>query len=86
MKKVRIYELAKELGVPAKKIISELSKLNIEVKSHMASIDGEIAEKIQVNLNKDKEKIDKSKKIDKSIKTKIQKFFFFIFKFNFRCL
>ena len=48
MKKVRIYELAKELGVPAKKIISELSKLNIEVKSHMASIDGESLKKVKI--------------------------------------
>ena len=39
MSKIKIYELAKELGVSSKEVIEFLSKKNIEVKSHMSSIE-----------------------------------------------
>ncbi len=41
---VRIYELARTLGVPSKELIHELKKQGIELKSHMSSIDDETAE------------------------------------------
>ena len=45
MQKIRIYELAKELGVTNKSILSELSKLGIEGKTHSSSIEPELAKK-----------------------------------------
>jgi translation initiation factor IF-2 len=47
MQKIRIYELAKELGVTNKSILSELSKLGIEGKTHSSSIEPELAKKIK---------------------------------------
>lgn len=47
MSKLRIYELAKKLGVSNKEVIAELSKLGILVKTHASSIETEVAEKIE---------------------------------------
>ena len=47
MSKIRIYELAKKLGVPNKTILNELSKLGIEGKTHSSSIEPEVAQKIE---------------------------------------
>lgn len=64
MEKIRIYEIAKKLNVPAKEIISELNKLNIEVKSHMSSINDEEAKKIyDIFSKKDNKKDNKPKNV-----------------------
>ena len=47
MQKIRIYELAKKLNIPNKSIITELSKLGIEGKTHSSTIDPDIARKIE---------------------------------------
>ena len=39
MTKMRVHELAKELGVENKEIIELLRSENIEVKSHVSSVD-----------------------------------------------
>lgn len=41
---VRVYELARTLGVPSKELMQELKKQGIELKSHMSSVDEETAE------------------------------------------
>ena len=41
---VRVYELARTLGVPSKELIHELKKQGVDLKSHMNSIDEETAE------------------------------------------
>lgn len=47
--KVRIYDLARELGTPNKILIDTLKeKLNINVKSHSSTIDAKHAEKLKV--------------------------------------
>ncbi len=46
MAKIRIYELAKKLGLENKKFVDELGKEGIEVKSHMSTVDEETAELI----------------------------------------
>jgi translation initiation factor IF-2 len=47
MPKIRIYELAKKIGVTNKIILSELSKLGIEGKTHSSNIELEIAKTIE---------------------------------------
>lgn len=47
MPKIRIYELAKKIGVTNKIILGELSKLGIEGKTHSSSIEREIARTIE---------------------------------------
>lgn len=43
MAKVRVYEVAKELGVPAKELVERLKSMGVEVKSHSSSIDESVA-------------------------------------------
>jgi translation initiation factor IF-2 len=52
MPKIRIYELAKRLGVTNKVILGELSKLGIEGKTHSSGIEPELAGKIEKKLLK----------------------------------
>ncbi len=40
MKKIRIYELAKELDLESKVLITFLNDLGADVSSHMSSIEG----------------------------------------------
>ena len=51
--KIRIHEIAKELKLPSKEVISILSeKLGIEVKSHSSAVSMEEATKLKVLLEK----------------------------------
>lgn len=54
MSKLRIYELAKKVGVSNKELIAELSKLGVTAKSHASSIETEVASKIESLFNKKK--------------------------------
>ena len=47
MSKIKIHELAKELGLQSKDVIDFLAKKDIEVKSHMSSIEDEAADMIR---------------------------------------
>lgn len=47
MPKVRIYELAKKLGVDSRFIITELLKIGIEGKTHSSNIEPEVAKTIE---------------------------------------
>ena len=61
MKKIRIYELAKNLDVPAKTVIQELDKMGIKVKSHMSSVDADFENKLNDVFNPNTSK-NKTKK------------------------
>lgn len=52
VKRIRVYELARELGVDSKDIISDLNDMGIVVKNHMASIEDDIAAKIREKKSK----------------------------------
>lgn len=56
MSKVRVYELAKELNISSKNLISMLQEeFNVEVKNHMSVIDDEDAELIKELLSEKEE-------------------------------
>jgi len=57
--KVRVYELAKELRMTSKELISKMKDLDLNVNSHMSSLEEEEAEMI-------KELIEEEKKLKKS--------------------
>ncbi|NCO67022.1 MAG: translation initiation factor IF-2 [Nitrospirae bacterium CG_4_10_14_0_8_um_filter_41_23] len=79
MSKIRIYELAKKIGVSTKIILSELSKLGIEGKTHTSSIETEVAQKIEDTFRK--KDVKPSKKLapqkdiaaEKTVKPSIEK-------------
>jgi translation initiation factor IF-2 len=50
MTKKRVYELAKELGIDSKELISRLEKFGIAVKSHSSTLEDGDVEKIQKEL------------------------------------
>ncbi len=67
MANIRVYTLAKELGIDNKELLAYLKKFNITVKSHMSNIDVETAELIKnevENILKDK-KQEKRKTLPK---------------------
>lgn len=76
MKKIRVYELAKQLGLSSKDLIQKLAENNITVKNHMSSLEDVDAQKIisfcsdkkPVKEQKAVEKTDKAPKVDKSAK------------------
>ena len=39
MAKIRVHELAKELGVPSKEMVDTLLKLGLDVKNHMSTME-----------------------------------------------
>lgn len=41
---MRVYELAKELGMPSKNLLAHLHDLGVEVKSHMSTVDDDVIE------------------------------------------
>ncbi|NLC12053.1 MAG: translation initiation factor IF-2 [Firmicutes bacterium] len=65
MSKVRVYELAKELGIASKKLIEVLKELNVDVKNHMSTIDEDVARRIVDTLTKGGKKSVDIKKDEK---------------------
>ena len=61
--KMRVYEIAEELKIPAKELIGFLNKEGIKVKNHMSTLDKDTIEIIKEVINAEKEKrvIEKKK-------------------------
>ena len=51
MGKIKVHEIAKELGLTSKQIIDKASSLGIELSSHLSSLDEDQAEKIKKSFN-----------------------------------
>lgn len=66
MAKVRVYELAKELGINSKKLITVLRELHVDVKNHMSTLDKTLAKKIMDMLTTgEKKPIDETTEVPK---------------------
>ena len=53
---IRVYQLAKEVGLPTKELIAQLGALGIPINGHMSSVDDEPVQKIKKILKPDKPK------------------------------
>src|SRR5690625_1075535 len=75
MSKMRIYEYAREKNVSSKEVIDELLKMEIEVASHMSSIDLEEQIKLDdvFNTETSEEKQEEKKKAPKVSKKQVEK-------------
>ena len=62
MPSVRVYELARDLGIPSKDFVEELRSQGIEVKSHMSGLDEETAGLVS-ELYRVKETSDQSESV-----------------------
>ena len=72
MSKRKIYEIAKELNMPNKDLIEKIKEINIEVKSHLSTVDEKQENEILKYVKKDIQK-DSKKMNDKKEKAKISK-------------
>ena len=55
MSKVRVYELAKETGLPNKEVIRRLAELGVEAKSHSSTVEDDHAASFRASLGKQRE-------------------------------
>ena len=69
MGKIKIHEIAKEVGLTSKEIIERAKKLGFDVKSHLSAVEEEQAKKIKEGLNVKKEDNNKKEEINKKAKT-----------------
>ena len=58
MSKIRIYELAKQLGVANKDLVAKINSIGIEAKSHMAMLTEEEAAKKIIDDSVDSDPIE----------------------------
>ena len=65
MGKIKIYDIAKELGLSSKEVLEIAQKLNIKAKSHLSSVEEDDVKKIKENANK----IKPTKKEEKKVNT-----------------
>ena len=69
--KMKIHEIAKELGLTSKDVIAKANELGMDVKSHLSSVEDADAEKIRNSFNiKKKESDVKTEKKQKENKVK----------------
>jgi len=54
LSKVRVYELAKKLGISSKKLISILEDLDVDIKNHMSSLEDDMAQLIMDLVSEEK--------------------------------
>ena len=66
MEKIRVHELAKELGRENKEIIAVLQKNGIEVKSHMSNVEAKEADKVRKALAGQTAKIKEDENMQKN--------------------
>ncbi len=59
MGKIKIHEIAKELDLTSKEIIKRAEELKIDVKSHMSSVEEELAKKIKESFKTNKKEENK---------------------------
>jgi translation initiation factor IF-2 len=51
---MRVYEIAKEVGIPNKELLAKIRSLGLEVNNHMSSLNADDVVRIKKSLEKDK--------------------------------
>ena len=54
---MRVYEIAKEVGIPNKDLIAKIRALGLEVNNHMSSLDADDVARIRRSLEKEKQSV-----------------------------
>ena len=67
MGKIKIHEIAKEIGIASKEVIKIANDLGIDVKSHLSAVEEEQAKKIRENVGNQSKKEEKTS-VNKSVK------------------
>ena len=64
--KIKIHEIAKEIGLTSKEIIEKAKELGIEAKTHMSGVEEQEAEKIKSAFQKIEKKLESKKEETKT--------------------
>lgn len=67
MAKIRVYELARDLNMTNKALLVKIRNMNIEVGSHMSSLDAETVAKVKENLGNKKSKDIEEKRVKPTV-------------------
>ena len=71
MSKIKIHEIAKNLGIASKEVIAKANEIGINVSSHLSSVEEELAERITEALkNKNEKSKNEKQKKEKAKETK----------------
>src|SRR4051812_37601805 len=54
---MRVYEIAKEVGIPNKDLIAKIRALGLEVNNHMSSLDADDVARIKRSIEKEKQSV-----------------------------
>src|SRR5688500_3872011 len=52
--KMRVYEIAREVGIPNKDLLAKIRAMGLEVNNHMSSLDADDVDKIKRTLAKER--------------------------------
>ncbi len=70
MGKIKIYDIAKKLGLTSKEVLDVAKKLNIVAKSHLSGVEEDEAKEIEKALSKKEEQKNQDQKEEKSKESK----------------
>ena len=73
MGKIKIHEIAKEIGLTSKQIIEKANSLGIDVTSHLSSIDEEQAKRIKKSFMSNGNDVNRKSKTEQTDKSKKEK-------------
>lgn len=75
MTKIRVYQLAKKLGMSSKDLMMKLQELDINIESHMNTLEDEVVDLLTELINEEKDSNDKKKQdnINRNNNTKDKK-------------
>ncbi|GAV23491.1 translation initiation factor IF-2 [Carboxydothermus pertinax] len=72
MRKKRVFEIAKELNMESKEVISRLRAIGVEVKSHMSTVENHHLNLLLKALNREKEEKEKKEQDKKQVEQKAE--------------
>ncbi len=70
MSRMRVYEYAKKQNISSKDVITKLKEMDIEVKNHMATVEGDILKKLDQTFSKKSEQVKPANEQNKNSKPK----------------
>ncbi|WP_069649564.1 translation initiation factor IF-2 [Caloranaerobacter ferrireducens] len=73
MTKIRVYQLAKKLGMSSKELMMKLHELDVNIESHMNTLEDEVVDLLTELVNEEKESKDKKENSNKNSDVKDKK-------------
>src|SRR5215216_780887 len=65
--KMRVYEIAKEVGIPNKDLLAKIRALGLEVNNHMSSLDADDVARIKRSLEKERQAATETQRLSSTV-------------------